>query len=105
MRGQKSPKFALGRGRGASSNRDESIGETSGGFTHEGDLSANFDKYKTITVREDDEFYKAYIEMKSGANQKKPLKNFTDRRWESDRKAIPANDSGFTSRFGDSEKG
>ena len=53
MRGQRSPKFARG-GRGTASGRDDTHSGGVSGFTQEEDLSRNYDKYKTITVREDD---------------------------------------------------
>ena len=68
----------------------------------------NYDKYKTITVREDDEFYRAYMDMQANAKHISPQHGVTDRRWVSDRKARDgqAQDNYLiTSRFGDSEKG
>ena len=52
-------------------------------------------------MREDDEFYKAYMDMQANAKFATP-KHGTDRRWESERKG---RDTLTTSRFGDSEKG
>lgn len=107
MRGQRSPKFARG-GRGTASGRDDTHSGGVSGFTQEEDLSRNYDKYKTITVREDDEFYRAYMDMQANPKAASPQHGATDRRWVSDRKARDAQGHDTyltTSRFGDSEKG
>ena len=107
MRGQRSPKFARG-GRGTAGGRDETTSGGVSGFIQEEDLSRNYDKYKTITVREDDEFYRAYIDMQANSKYGSPEYGKTDRRWVSDRKARDAQGQDTyltTSRFGDSDKG
>ena len=53
-------------------------------------------------MREDSEYYKAYMDMQANAKFNTPKHGGTDRRWESDRKG---RDTIVTSRFGDSEKG